>query len=106
MTDTEPTVLAGRLGALAHPVRLRILKACLEGVTKASELSALTDMGTTGQVYHHLRLLVGAGWLTTPSRGNYQVPKEHLHLLVAVLTAAAAHPHSGKRGRLADPAVG
>ncbi len=44
---------------------------------------------TTGQIYHHLRLLTAAGWLHTTGRGRYEVPGTRVVPLLVVLTAAA-----------------
>ncbi|MFP8961542.1 ArsR/SmtB family transcription factor [Streptomyces nanhaiensis] len=80
--------LADTLGALGQPVRLRLLQALLEGRTAVAELAELDGLGTTGQVYHHLRQLVSAGWLETAGRGRYQVPPTRLVPLLVVITAA------------------
>ncbi len=79
---------AARLSALGHPVRLRLLLAVLRGHTSTAELAELDGMGTTGQVYHHIRTLTAAGWLRSGGRGQLQVPAERIvPLLVAVMTA-------------------
>ncbi|WP_101258816.1 ArsR/SmtB family transcription factor [Streptomyces barkulensis] len=80
--------LADTLGALGQPVRLRLLQALLEGRTAVAELMELDGLGTTGQVYHHLRQLVSAGWLETAGRGRYRVPPTRLVPLLVVITAA------------------
>ncbi|MCX4824150.1 helix-turn-helix domain-containing protein [Streptomyces sp. NBC_01142] len=74
--------------ALGHEVRLRLLREILGGRRTAAELTELEGLGTTGQIYHHLRLLTGAGWLHTPSRGRYEVPGTRVVPLLVVLTAA------------------
>jgi hypothetical protein len=43
---------------------------------------------TTGQLYHHLRQLVAAGWLRTSLRGRYAVPADRIVPLLALLAAA------------------
>ncbi len=79
---------AGRLAALGHPVRLRILLAVLRGRTSPAELAELQGTGTTGQVYHHVRALTAAGWLRSGGRGHVQVPADRVvPLLVALATA-------------------
>jgi hypothetical protein len=78
---------AAALTALAHPVRLLLLREILHGARTAAELSAHERLGTTGQLYHHLRQLVSAGWLRTTARGQYAVPGERV---VPLLTALAA----------------
>ncbi|WP_393059397.1 ArsR/SmtB family transcription factor [Streptomyces sp. LN549] len=79
---------AESFAALGHPVRLRLLREILGGRRTAAELAALDETGTTGQIYHHLRLLTGAGWLHTKGRGRYEVPGARVVPLLVVLTAA------------------
>jgi DNA-binding transcriptional ArsR family regulator len=62
------------LAALAHPARIRLLRHVLDGACTAGDLTRLDGMGTSGQVYHHLRQLVAAGWLHTIGGGRYEVP--------------------------------
>ncbi|RPK61779.1 Helix-turn-helix domain protein [Streptomyces sp. ADI96-02] len=74
--------------ALGHPVRLRLLREILGGLRTTAELAALDEVGTTGQIYHHLRQLTGAGWLQAAGRGRYEVPPARVVPLLVVLTAA------------------
>ncbi|MFE0099086.1 ArsR/SmtB family transcription factor [Streptomyces sp. NPDC059009] len=80
--------VAESFAALGNPVRLRLLKEILDGKRTAAELASLEGVGTTGQIYHHLRQLTGAGWLHTPGRGRYEVPAGRVVPLLVVLTAA------------------
>lgn len=76
---------ADLLAALGHPVRLALLRHVLHGQATARELQAIDGMGTSGQVYHHLRHLTATGWLRS-LRGRYEVPPERVvPLLAAVL---------------------
>ncbi|MFI0349451.1 ArsR/SmtB family transcription factor [Actinomadura sp. 9N407] len=79
---------ADTLSALAHPVRLLLLREILHGARTTAELAAHERLGTTGQLYHHLRQLVAAGWLRTTARGQYAVPGERVVPLLTVLAAA------------------
>ncbi|MEV7400106.1 helix-turn-helix domain-containing protein [Streptomyces sp. NPDC091267] len=79
---------AESFAALGHPVRLRLLREILGGRRTAAELAALDETGTTGQIYHHLRQLTGAGWLHTTGRGRYEVPGARVVPLLVALTAA------------------
>ncbi|MFJ9636740.1 ArsR/SmtB family transcription factor [Streptomyces sp. NPDC101178] len=79
---------ADSLAALGHPVRLRLLREILGGRRTAAELAALDGVGTTGQIYHHLRQLTATGWLHTTGRGRYEVPAARVVPLLVVLTAA------------------
>lgn len=79
-----------RIAALSHPVRLRLLQRVLAGTTKTADLGDDPDLGTTGQLHHHLRILVSAGWLQTRRRGHYHVPRERVVPLLVVLAAATS----------------
>lgn len=79
---------AGAMAALGHPIRLLLLREILHGARTVAELGAHERLGTTGQLYHHLRQLVAAGWLRTTARGQYAVPPERVVPLLVVLAAA------------------
>ena len=87
--DRDWTDLAPALGALGHPARLHILQLVARGeATTAAELTARADLGSTGQIYHHLRQLVAAGWLQTHNKGRHTVPPERVVPLLVILSAA------------------
>ncbi|MEV5433742.1 helix-turn-helix domain-containing protein [Streptomyces sp. NPDC052701] len=79
---------ADAFAALGHPVRLRLLREILGGRRTAAELAGLDEVGTTGQIYHHLRQLTGTGWLHTTGRGRYEVPPGRVVPLLVALSAA------------------
>ncbi|MFK3979917.1 ArsR/SmtB family transcription factor [Micromonospora sp. NPDC050397] len=79
---------AESFAALGHPVRMRLLHEILTGRRTAAELAALEDLGTTGQVYHHLRQLTAAGWLHTTGKARYEVPPGRVVPLLVALAAA------------------
>lgn len=82
----EWTDLAPVFAALGHPVRLALLRAVLDGTRTARDLADAVDVGSTGQVYHHLRQLQAAGWLRAVAGGEHVVPAERLvPLLTTVL---------------------
>ncbi|WP_136518010.1 helix-turn-helix domain-containing protein [Cellulomonas telluris] len=87
LLDADWTAHAAALGALGHPVRLALLQAVVQGTRTVAELTAREDTGTSGQVYHHLRQLVAAGWLRHHG-GRYQVPAERVVPLLTVLAAS------------------
>lgn len=91
---TTPDVLAAdwsarasALAALGHPVRLTLLREILHGRTTVSALSEVEGLGTSGQIYHHLRQLTAEGWLHAPSRGAFAVPPTRVVPLLAILVA-------------------
>lgn len=75
------------LSAIAHPIRLRLLQRLLTDAQTVNDLLDSGDFGTSGQIYHHLRPLVSAGWLRQTSRGHYEVPA---HRIVPLLTTFLA----------------
>ncbi|MGO1974846.1 MAG: ArsR/SmtB family transcription factor [Propionibacteriaceae bacterium] len=84
---TDWSALSGALAALGHPTRLTLLQAVLNGTTTVAELAKKEEFGTTGQIYHHLSQLTGAGWLRTTTRGRHAVPPERIIPLLAILAA-------------------
>lgn len=80
--------VAESLAALAHPLRLELLRAVLNGKSSSQELQHLADVGTTGQLYHHLKELQSAGWLKVGKRGSYAIPPERVIPLLVILSAA------------------
>jgi Helix-turn-helix domain len=84
--------LSATLAALGHPVRLLLLRQVLSGAGTVAELQERVELGTSGQLYHHLRQLVGAGWLQVAARGRYAVPPERVVPLLVVLAAARRGP--------------
>jgi hypothetical protein len=64
------------------------LAADLPHAGPAADLAELDEVGTTGQIYHHLRRLTGAGWLHTTARGHHEVPPGRVVPLLVVLSAA------------------
>lgn len=77
------------LTALGHPSRLRILQLVARGEARtAADLAHSDGLGTTGQIYHHVRLLVSAGWLRSTTKGQHEIPPERLVPLLVVLAAS------------------
>lgn len=75
------------LAGIAHPMRLAILRAVIEGKRTTAELQRLDGLGTTGQLYHHLKSLERGGWVRSLERGVYGVPGERVVPLLAILAA-------------------
>lgn len=88
LAEGDWTLAAETLGALAHPIRLRILQLIYQGVDSVAALTEQPDLGTTGQVHHHLRPLLAAGWVENAGRGRYRVPAARVVPLLSILLAA------------------
>ncbi|WP_072807149.1 ArsR/SmtB family transcription factor [Rhodococcoides yunnanense] len=77
------------LAALGHPVRLQIVRILLRGPAHASDLQEAVGLGSTGQVYHHLKALGSANVVEQHARGEYRIAaKKVVPLLVSMLAAA------------------
>lgn len=87
LLDDDWSQRSAVLGALGHPVRLRLLQQVMTGSRTTADLQADDRLGTTGQLYHHLRQLVAAGWLQQTTRGHYAVPAERVVPLLVLLAA-------------------
>lgn len=83
--DWSPS--AKDLAALGHPVRLALLQAVLSGTRTVGDLAERLEMGSTGQLYHHLNQLSARGWLVSGGRGSYSVPAERVVPLLVLITA-------------------
>ncbi len=88
LLDADWDSAAEPLSALGHPVRLAVLRQVLAGRRTTAEIVALDQIGTTGQLYHHLRQLTAAGWLRSSGRGRYEVPSTRVVSLLVILTAS------------------
>ena len=76
---------APALAALGHPVRLELLQAVYEGTTTVAQLGEDERFGTTGQIYHHIHALAGAGWLENSRRGHWRVPAQKVIPLLTLI---------------------
>lgn len=85
LLETDWADRAAAFAALGHPVRIELVRHILLGVHTTAELAALESVGTTGQLHHHLRPLVAAGWVRQSGRGSYEVPAGRVVPLLACL---------------------
>ena len=88
LMEFDWTDLAATMDALAHPARLTILQLVMSGIRTTGSLLEQESLGTTGQLHHHLRQLVAAGWLVSGQRGRYDVPPERVVPLLVMIMAA------------------
>jgi DNA-binding transcriptional ArsR family regulator len=86
---------AGALSALGHPVRLELVRRLLAGAHTTNELAEIPDLGTSGQLYHHLRELQAAGLVVQRRRNDYAVPADRVILCLVLVAAAKSCAHVG-----------
>ncbi|MBD0382088.1 ATP-binding protein [Paenibacillus sedimenti] len=78
------------LAALGHKQRLDILRSVLQEPLTGPELVERLNMGTTGQLYHHMKALLGADLLVQEERGGaYSLPGRRALPLLLLLAAAS-----------------
>jgi len=80
---------AAVLAALGSPVRLEIIRRLLLGGQTSGELQEIPGLGTSGQLYHHLRDLQSAGLVVQRRRGRYAVAADKVVPALVIITAAA-----------------
>ena len=81
---------AGVLAALGNPVRLEIVRRLLLGGVTVQQLQEMPELGTTGQLYHHLRELQAAGLVMQRRRGRYGVAPDKVVPSLIIIAAAAS----------------
>ncbi|MBV9379865.1 MAG: winged helix-turn-helix transcriptional regulator [Streptosporangiaceae bacterium] len=86
---------AGALSALGHPVRLELVRRLLAGAHTTHELAEIPDLGTSGQLYHHLRELQAAGLVVQRRRNDYTVRADRVILCLVLVAAAKSCAHAG-----------
>ncbi|MGH7912697.1 MAG: ArsR/SmtB family transcription factor [Candidatus Dormibacteraceae bacterium] len=91
LLEREWAGAAPTLAALAHPVRLEIIRRLIAGDRTTAQLSAIPGLGTSGQLYHHLRELQGAGLVVQQRRNDYAVATDRA-VQCLILIAAAQSP--------------
>lgn len=90
LLNLDSDKVAKVLSAIGHRQRLDILRTVLQEPVSGSELVERLNMGTTGQLYHHIKALVGADLLAQEERGGqYSIPA-HRTLPLLLLMAAAS----------------
>lgn len=89
LLDLDSDKSAKIVGALGHKQRLDIMKAVLAKPMNGPELVELLQMGTTGQLYHHTKALIGADLLRQDERGGAYFVPAHRKLPLLLLLAAA-----------------
>jgi DNA-binding transcriptional ArsR family regulator len=80
---------AAVFAALGHPARLEIVRILLRGNASVTDIQAAGDFGTSGQLYHHLKILTAAAVVSKVGRSEYGIAATHVvPTLVALVSAA------------------
>ncbi|MGG4396902.1 ArsR family transcriptional regulator [Paenibacillus thiaminolyticus] len=90
LLDLDGEKAAKVLAALGHKQRIDILKSVFAAPLTGAELVEQLHMGTTGQLYHHLKALQGADLLVQEERGGTYAIPPHRALPLLLLWAAAS----------------
>lgn len=77
------------LAAAAHPARIAILAALLDGPLEVAVLETRVELGSKGRLYHHLKELVSAGLISQPRRSEYALPVRNVVPVLTLLAAAS-----------------
>ena len=64
----DPEAIAKGIGGLAHPVRIALAKALIDGPKESAALLEIAGLNTTGQLYHHLQAMADVGLVERRSR--------------------------------------
>jgi len=94
------TECAQPLAALGHRVRLDIMRALINGVNEVSQLQRQPGLGTSGQLYHHLRELQAAGWVRQQERSRYLVVPDRVVATLLLIGVVMGPDH---RAHVAAP---
>ena len=97
LLDMNTEKAAKILATLGNKRRLDILKAVMAEPLSGAELVERLNMGTTGQLYHHLKAALGADLLVQEQGGRYALPK---HRSLPFLLFALCRRRSARYKRL------
>lgn len=87
--------VAKMLAGLAHPDRIRILRAILEGAATHFALHKAVGL-KTGPLYHHLRALERSGVLTMATRNAYELTELGRITLLVTHTLGTVFTEKGR----------
>ena len=89
LTDASADVIAERFGALAEPMRLRLLNALRKGEMSVGDLAGQTGAGQAN-VSKHLQLLLQQGFVERRKAGTttwYRIADPAVYELCALVSA-------------------
>jgi DNA-binding PadR family transcriptional regulator len=94
--DVETEALAAGLTGLAHPVRIAIFRSLLDGPKESHDLLEITNLNTTGQLYHHLSVMEKAGLVDRRTRNLWSATNQ----VAGMLFLSGAHLLAKWRGEV------
>ena len=68
LMSADPAAVARGIDGLAHPVRIALAKALIDGPKESAALLEIAGLNTTGQLYHHLQAMADVGLVERRSR--------------------------------------
>ena len=68
-----------------HPSACEILQQVLSGIGTTADIAEALSLSSAGQLHHHLRQLVSAGWLRHAGRAAYEVPASRIVPLLVIV---------------------
>ncbi|WP_410660641.1 ArsR/SmtB family transcription factor [Amycolatopsis sp. lyj-112] len=78
------------LAALSSTARVALVRTLAEkGAQSAPALQEAAELGSPGQLYHHLKALTGAGIVEQDKRGSYRLRPAATIPVLVLLTAAS-----------------
>lgn len=92
--DADPDALAKGIGGLAHPVRIVLAKALIDGPKESAALLEIAGLNTTGQLYHHLQAMADVGLAERRGRNLWAGQ----NLIAFTLLMRAGHQLANWRG--------
>lgn len=85
LLNLDNDLVARVLSTFSHKQRIAILKAVLEEPLSASQILEKLNMGTTGQVYHHINALLAADLIKQEDNGKYVFKGHRVHAFLLIL---------------------
>lgn len=88
--DLDDSPRTDVLAALGHPARAAIVRLlAAHGAQPTARLQDAAGLGSTGQLYHHLKALTACGLVEQDKRGSYRLAPRVVVPALVLLTAAS-----------------
>ena len=73
LMQADNDALARGIAGLAHPVRIALAKALVDGPKESAALLDIAKLNTTGQLYHHLQAMADVGLIERRGRNLWAI---------------------------------